>query len=86
MKEAQCIVGNLCGSSTKEATDFVSGFWVLSQHAGRQDEHLPEGRCPGLDLQHLYLPPRLISKVIHPPIMLPADRVCGLTPTRSHPA
>jgi hypothetical protein len=35
-------------------------------------------RCPRLDLEHLYLPPRLVSMVIHPPIMPPAGR--GLRP------
>ncbi len=47
---------------------------VLGQHAGRQDQHLIEGRCPGLDLSHLYSPSRLVSTVIHPPIMPPPGR------------
>ena len=53
---------------------------VLGQHAGRQDEHLLEVRCPGLDLQHPYLPSGLVSTVIHPPIMPPAGRGCGQKP------
>ena len=44
---------------------------VLGQHAGRQDEHLLEVRCPGLDFSHVYLPSRLVSTVIHPSIMAP---------------
>jgi len=47
---------------------------VLGQHAGRQDEHLLEVRCPRLDLSHLHLLSRLVSMVIHPPIMPPAGR------------
>ena len=30
--------------------------------AGRQDEHLFEGRCPGLDLSHLYLPSEVVIR------------------------
>ena len=56
---------------------------VLGQHAGRQDEHLLEGRRPRLDLQHLYLPSGLISTVIHPPIMPPGGR--GLRPEARQP-
>jgi hypothetical protein len=46
---------------------------ILSQHAGRQDAHLLEGRRPGLDLTHLDLPSRLGNTVIHRPIMPPAN-------------
>lgn len=46
---------------------------ILSQHAGRQDSHLLEGRRPGLDLTHLDPPSRLGNTVIHRPIMPPAN-------------
>jgi len=62
--------------------DAGSQVAVLGQHPGCQDEHLLEARRPGLDLQYLYLPSRLLSTITHPPIMPPAGT--GLRPDAVH--
>lgn len=60
--------------SFQRMRDAGSQVPVLGQQASRQDEYLLEVRCPRLDLSHLHLLSRLVSMVIHPPIMPPTGR------------